>query len=89
MSGPRRIPAHAGDGTPNLGRQTIDMIRIPGIVVPCLTAASKCELIGKAKKQNCSSDCRKPHVKRPHASLPFLVEDDAMHSLGKDYQERR
>ena len=40
VSGPRPIPAHAGDGTPNLGRQTIDTFRIPGIVVPYLTAAS-------------------------------------------------
>jgi hypothetical protein len=48
MSGLRRIPAHAGDGTSNLGRQTIDTFRIPEIFVPYLTAASKCWwLIGK------------------------------------------
>ena len=48
VSGPRPIPAHAGDGTPNLGRQTIDTFRIPEIFVPYLTAASECRwLIGK------------------------------------------
>ena len=52
MSGLRPIPAHAGDGTPNLGRQTIDTFRIPGIVVPNLTSASERGSIGKTKKHN-------------------------------------
>jgi hypothetical protein len=48
MGGQRRIPAHAGDRTPNLGRQMIDTFRIPGIIAPCLTVASECtRLIGK------------------------------------------
>jgi hypothetical protein len=48
VSGPRRIPAHTGDGTSNLGWQTLDTFRIPDISVPYLTAASECKwLIGK------------------------------------------
>ena len=39
----RRISAHADDSIPNLGRQTFDMFRIPGIVVANLAAASECE----------------------------------------------
>ena len=42
MSGARLISTHAGNGIPNLGRQTIDMFGIPGIVVPNLTAAGEC-----------------------------------------------
>lgn len=38
-----RISAHADDSIPNLGRQTFDMFRIPGIVVANLAAASECE----------------------------------------------
>ena len=42
VTGARWISAHADDSIPNLGRQTIDMFRIPGIVVSNLAAASQC-----------------------------------------------
>src|ERR1700676_5486896 len=46
------------------------MFRIPGIVVSNLAATGERGSIVKAKKQNCSDDCRKPCVKNPHACLP-------------------
>jgi hypothetical protein len=77
MSGPRRIPAHAVDGAPNLGRQTIDTFRIPRIVVPYLTAASECTwLIGKQEQQNSGHDWREPIcVTHPHAYTRSRVKD--------------
>src|SRR5216683_4793666 len=69
--------AHVDDGISHLRWQALDMFRTPGIVVPSRAAASERGLIGKAKKQKCSSHCRWPRVKSPHASLPSLVEDDA------------
>jgi len=86
VTGARWISAHADDSIPSLGRQTIDMFRIPGIVMSNLAAASERGLIGKAKKQNCNSDCRKPLVKSPHASLRSWWK--AMHLRRKDYQKR-
>jgi hypothetical protein len=43
VSSARWISTHADDSIPNLGRQTFDMFRIPGIVVANLTAASESE----------------------------------------------
>jgi len=77
MRGPRRIPAHAVDGAPNLGRQTIDTFRIPRIVVPYLTAASECTwLIGKQEQQCSGHDWRKPVcVTHPHAHTRSGAKD--------------
>jgi len=41
VAGARWVSAHADDSIPNLGRQTFDMFRIPGIVVANLAAASE------------------------------------------------
>ena len=77
MRGPRRIPAHAVDGAPNLGRQMIDTFRIPRIVVPYLTAASECTwLIGKQEQQCSGHDWRKPVcVTHPHAHTRSRVNN--------------
>jgi hypothetical protein len=75
VTGPRRIPAHEDDRFPNLGRQPFDMLRIPGIVVANLTAASECARLGAQQNQdNPGSDRRKPRVKSSQAS-PLTVED--------------
>ena len=69
VTGVRWMSAHADDSTPNLGRQPLDMFRIPGLVVSNLTPASKCAwLIKKQKQDNPGRDRRKPLVKGQHAS---------------------
>jgi hypothetical protein len=88
VGSPRCIYAHAGDGTPNLGRQTLDTLRIPGIVAPYLTAASECGwLIGKQEQQNSGRDWRTSYVTHPHASTPSQWKIWQLHSRSKDYQE--
>ena len=64
------IAAHVDDGISHFRRQALDMVRIPGIVVPNLASASDRGSIGKTKKHNCSGDCRMSCANSPHASLP-------------------
>lgn len=42
VTGPRWVSAHADNGIPNVGRQTFNMLRIPGIVVRSLTGKGEC-----------------------------------------------
>jgi len=51
VTGARRISAHVDDGIAHLRRQTIDMLRVPGIVVTDLTAARKGRLPVRQAKQ--------------------------------------
>jgi hypothetical protein len=76
MRGPRRIPAHAVDGAPNLGRKMIDTF-LHGSSCPILTAASECTwLIGKQEQQCSGHDWRKPVcVTHPHAHTRSRVND--------------
>jgi hypothetical protein len=64
VSGARLMPAHADNSTPHLGRQLINMFRIPGIVVANLTATSECEwLIANYQDRDPGRDRRTPPVK--------------------------
>jgi hypothetical protein len=87
MTGARWIAAHADDRIPNLRRQTLDMFRIPGIVVANLAAASECAwLIAKQKQDNPCRGHRKQLVKCQHASTPPVVEDLPNAFATEDYQ---
>src|SRR5271169_5114136 len=64
----RWISAHPDHGIAHLRRQTIDMLRVPGIVVTDLTAARKGRrLTAQAKQQGTTQDWQSPSAKNPHA----------------------
>jgi hypothetical protein len=68
VTGTRWISAHPDDGIPHLGRQTIDMLRVPGIVVTNLTAARiGRQPIAQAKQERTRYDWQRPSAKNPHA----------------------
>lgn len=81
MTGIRWMSAHPDHRIPDLGRQTIDMFRIPGRVVSNLTTAGEhAWLIAKYKQDNSSRDRRKPLVKSPHTITHLWWTAYPMHS---------
>jgi hypothetical protein len=81
MTGARWMSAYPDHGIPDLGRQMIEMFRIPGWVVHNLTTASEyARLIAKYKQDNTGRDRPRPLLKSPHPGTHLRWRSCAMHS---------